>query len=185
MSDARFAKSGQALRVALLNLLARKTLDQITIRDIAAEADVHYATFFRHHPSKESLLDAVAADQIDRLVEFSVAVMQKTKDRKQYLAAHHATCEYVNEHRQLWTALLTGGAAAAMREELLRLSLQIARDHGAKDSGWLPLELGVTCSVSLTVDTLTWWLRQEAGAVSPEKVAQILSRLMPLGMGDV
>jgi AcrR family transcriptional regulator len=161
------------LRNALLALLERKPLEQITVREIAAEAGVHYATFFRHHPTKEALLDDVAADQIDRLVELTVPIL----DSADAHAATLALCRYVQDHRTLWTALLTGGAAGAMRQELLRISRQIAVERAPKD-GWLPVELAVNCSVSLIFETLAWWLAQPAEAFAIEQVALVLDRLL-------
>lgn len=175
LQDARAVKSSQALRSALLALLERKPLEQITIREIAADAGVHYATFFRHHPTKEALLDHVAADQIDRLVELTVPVLDTVDSN----AAFTALCTYVSDHRALWAVLLTGGAAGAMRDELLRLSKQIAVDR-APDDGWLPVELAVTCAVGLIVDTLSWWLKQPPGAFTIEQVAPILDRLLSM-----
>ena len=173
LRDFRAIKSGQALRSALLALIERKPLDQITVREIAAEAGVHYATFFRHHPTKEALLDHVAADQIDRLVALTVPVLDRVDSR----AATLALCDYVNDHRTLWTALLTGGAAAAMRAELLRISRGLAIDR-APSGHWLPVELAVNCSVTLIFETLAWWLAQPQGATPIAEVARILDQLL-------
>jgi AcrR family transcriptional regulator len=173
LQDARALKSAQALRAAFLALLERKQLDQITIREITAEAGVHYATFFRHHPTKEALLDDMAADQIDRLVALTVPVLDAVDSQ----AAFTALCAYVDEHRRLWTSLLTGGAAATMREELLRLSRNVAAVR-APQRAWLPTELAVICTVSLIFETLAWWLGKPVGAFSVEQVAQILHRLV-------
>lgn len=173
LQDARAVKSGRALQGALLSLLERKPLEHITVRDITAEAGVHYATFFRHHPAKEALLDHVAADQINRLVELTMPVMDAVDSR----AAFGALCLYVDDHRTLWTALLTGGAAGTMREELLRLSLEVAADRAPKES-WLPIELGVISTVTTIVESLAWWLRQPPGAYSVERMAKILYRLV-------
>lgn len=166
-------KSDQALRNAMLALLERKPLEQITVRDIAAEAGVHYATFFRHHPTKEALLDHVAADQIDRLVALTLPVL----DRADSAAATLALCEYVQDHRTLWTALLTGGAAGTMRAELLRISRELAVDRTPEDA-WLPVDLAVNCSVTLIFETLAWWLAQPPEAVAIADVARILDRLL-------
>jgi AcrR family transcriptional regulator len=171
--DPRAVKSGQALRASLLSLLERKPFDQITVREIAAEAGVHYATFFRHHPTKEALLDEVAADQIDRLVDMTLPVM----DAADGAAAFLALAEYVDAHRKLWTILLTGGAAGAMRAELLRVSKEVAAERAPKQS-WLPVELAVICTVSLIVEIVSWWLRQPAGALTVAQAAQILHRLV-------
>jgi AcrR family transcriptional regulator len=159
--------------MALLTLIERKPLEYITVREIAAEAGVHYATFFRHHGTKEALLNDVAAEQIGRLVSLTVPVL----DRVDRHTAVVALCRYVNEHRTLWAALLRGGAAGTMRDELLRLSRNIAVDRAPSES-WLPLELAVTCSVSLIFETLAWWLAPAHGAVGVEQVADVLDRLL-------
>jgi len=171
--DARAVKSSAALRTALLALIERKPLDQITVREIAAEANVHYATFFRHHATKEALLDSVAAEQIDRLVELTVPVLDSV-DRP---TAVLALCRYVDEHRLLWAALLTGGAAGAMRDELLRISRTIAEERAPSDS-WIPVDLAVNCTVSLIFETLAWWLAPAQETVSIERVGKTLDRLI-------
>ncbi len=171
--DARAVKSSAALRTALLALIERKPLDQITVREIAAEANVHYATFFRHHATKEALLDSVAADQIARLVELTMPVLDSV-DRP---AAVLALCRYVDEHRRLWTVLLTGGAAGAMREELRRISRTIAEERAPSDS-WIAVDLAVNCSVSLIFESLAWWLAPAQAAVPIAQVAQTLDRLL-------
>lgn len=160
------------LREALLSLLERKPFDQITIREICAGAGLHYATFFRHHASKEALLDAVATDQIDTIVELAMA-----PEGGVGAEGWRVLCLYVEEHRSLWSALLNGGAAAAMREEWLRNARKVAL-HQEPVGTWLPKELGVVCSVSLIADTLSWWLAQPAGAHSVDEVAAILDRLV-------
>lgn len=170
--DARAVRSGGALREALLSLLERKPFDQITIREICAAAGLHYATFFRHHPSKEALLDAVAADQIDTIVELAMAPEGGVGPK-----GWRVLCLYVEEHRALWSALLNGGAAAAMREEWLLNAQEVARQQDPVAT-WLPKELGIICSVSLIADTLSWWLAQPAGAYSVDQVAAILDRLV-------
>ena len=173
LKDVRAVRSSGALRTALLTLLERKPFDQITVRDICAEAGLHYATFFRHHPSKESLLDAVAAEQIDTLVDLTLPMQDDSGEEW----AWSAVCAYVEEHRALWTTLLNGGAAATMREEWLRRAKAVAEEREPIGS-WLPKELGTICSVSLIADTLSWWLAQPAGAYSIEEISKILDRLV-------
>lgn len=168
--DPRQVRSAKALRDALLRLLERKDFDQITVREITTEAGVHNATFFRHYADKDSLLDKVAAEEINRLVEISLPAGLSLK-------GNLALCEYVSDHRTLWKALLNGGARLAMREEYLRLSMDVATKHtGAKS--WLPEELAVTCSTMLIVETISWWLAQDEDAYSDEQVAQILYHLV-------
>lgn len=166
-------RTSATLREALLRLLERKPFDQITVRDICAESGVHYATFFRHHASKEALLEYVATDQIKQLVEFTLPIWDSIGDSTGF----RALFDYIDEHRALWTALLNGGASAAMEEEWLRQSRIVAGTHESR-SNWLPVELGIKCSISLFADTISWWLRQPEGAYSVDQVSDILQRLV-------
>jgi AcrR family transcriptional regulator len=153
--DARAVRSGVALRDALLRLLGRKPFEQITVRDICAEAGVHYATFFRHYASKEALLDTLAADQIATSVELTLPIRDAGDER----GSLHALCAYIDEHRALWSVLLNGGAGATMRAEWLRAARIVAESREPVGS-WLPKELGTICSTSLIVETVAWWLAQ-------------------------
>jgi len=171
--DPRMVRTDKALRAAFLKLLEREPLAEITVRQICVEAGVHYATFFRHHVSKEALLDHVAKDQIDRLTELVLPVGDTAGDKAGFLAL----CTYVDKHRKLWTALLTGGAGGAMREELLRLSMELATERTPANK-WLPVELATVCTVTLIVETIAWWLKQPANAYSVKNVAQMLHRML-------
>ena len=171
--DARALRSGLALREALLSLLERKPFDQITIRDVCAEAGVHYATFFRHHQTKEGLLDDIARSQIEQLNVLTLAI----RDAASYEAGFEALCAYVGEHRVLWSTLLNGGAGAAMREEWLRQSQKVAAVEAPINS-WLPTDLGTICAATLIAETLAWWVWKPEDEYSVEAIAGILHRLL-------
>jgi len=170
--DARAVRTREALRRALLRLLEVKPLDQITIREISAAARVGYTTFFRHHPTKDSLLNDVAAEQIARLISLVLPVLDAGDTR----AVSMALCSYVDQHRALWSTLLTGGAAGALREEFMRISRQIAAERSQPDH-WLPSEVAVILVISATIELLSWWLRQK-DPVSIEHIAKIHDRIV-------
>jgi AcrR family transcriptional regulator len=171
--DARALRSSAALRDALLRLLERKSFDQITVRDICAEAGVHYATFFRHHAGKEVLLEHIAAEQIATSVALTLPIKDAGDDR----GSLGALCAYVDERRALWSTLLNGGASATMRAEWLRQARIVAETRHPVGS-WLPKELGTICSTSLIVETVSWWLAQPEGAWSADEIAAVLHRLV-------
>jgi len=172
-ADARALRSAQAIRNALLELLQSHSFDQITIRDICKEAGVHYATFFRHHPTKESLLEDIAHKEIEQLNALTMAI----RNAVNYEAGFNALCRYVDDHRALWSVLLNGGAGAAMREEWLRQSKLVAANEQQVNS-WLPADLGPICAATLIAETLAWWVGQPEGAYSVTQVAAVLHRLL-------
>ena len=57
-------RTRRTLLDALLRLIEARPFDQITIREIAGEAGIGYATFFRHYPSKDALLQDLASGEI-------------------------------------------------------------------------------------------------------------------------
>src|SRR6202000_307576 len=80
--DTRMARSRQALRTALFDLLAEKPFDQIAITEITIKAKVGYATFFRHYESKDELLNELVASEIERLFEFTIPLFMQADSRK-------------------------------------------------------------------------------------------------------
>jgi AcrR family transcriptional regulator len=164
VQDPRALRSREALRRAFLELLESKSLEQITIQEITERAGVGYVTFFRHHATKESLLNEIAADQIRHLVELTLPVFDADDTR----GASLALCAYVHEHRALWSTLLTGGAAAALRDEYIRISSEVAENRAGPDSS-LPADIAGILVVSSTLELLTWWLRQK----KPLRIEQI------------
>ena len=154
MVDLRVRRSREGLRTALLDLLESRAFEDITIREVTARAGVGYTTFFRHYPGKEALLDDVAAGEIRSLTEHALPIY----DSGYPASACLALCSYVERHRALWSALLTGGAAAIVREEMLKQSREAIVTRSSSQS--LPSDLGTALAVAVIVELLSWWLRQ-------------------------
>jgi AcrR family transcriptional regulator len=170
--DARVVKTRAALHDALLALVADKPLDQITVRDITAEAGTGYATFFRHYPSKSALLDEIVAEQVGELMTRGMALLDASGSRPAALAM----CHYIDQHRKLWTALLTGGAIANVREEFIRQAGAEAKAH-VPPKTTLPGDLSVVFGVVGAVEILAWWI-EKGKNVSVEEIAAIIDRLV-------
>lgn len=179
-SDARQVRSRNALTGALLELLEEKPFDQLTIREISTRAGTGYATFFRHYATKEALLSDVASEEIADLLKLSIPILYDSNSYESTLAL----CRHVADHRNLWAALLTGGASGILREEFIRQARELPREFAIAKS-WLPSDLGVVYGTGGTIDLLAWWLSQDE-EYTPEQIASILNRLIiaPLVGGD-
>ena len=172
-AETRKLRTRTALRSAMLELLAEKPFDQILITDLTNRAHVGYATFFRHHPTKEALLDSIATDEIAQLNKLTLAI----RAADNYEAGFQALCAYVDEHRSLWSILLNGGAGSAMREEWVHQS-QLVAAREKPIASWLPTELGTICAATWIAETLAWWLAQPPRAYSVDDIAKILYRML-------
>ena len=153
--DTRATRTRPALCAALLSLLEEKTFEQVTIREITVRASIGYATFFRHYADKESLLNDLAARQIRQLIGMTLPILFTVDSR----SSAQALCAYVWEHRKIWTALLTGGAAGTLKDEFIRLTQQLAAESAESDAA-IPSDLRVLVPVAGVIEMLAWWLKQ-------------------------
>jgi AcrR family transcriptional regulator len=176
--DARIERTCSDLRTALLLLLENHSFDRITIRGICARAGVGYATYFRHYPDKAALLNDLAAAEVTELLTRALPALFSQDSR----AACVALCGYVDGKRELWLALLTGGAAGTLREEFQRQSQQLPRTQlpaklDRQHDSNVPVDLAVAFGVSGVVEILSWWLRHH-DSYTLEGIADVLDRLV-------
>jgi AcrR family transcriptional regulator len=170
--ETRTTRTRPALCTALLSLLEEQPFEQVTIRDITARAGVGYATYFRHYPDKEALLHDATLRQIRQLLGLTLPILYTVDSR----ASVQAMCAYLWENRKLWSALLTGGAAATLKEEYVREAQRLAAEQQAFKT-WLPGDLRVVFSVSASIDILAWWLKQPHPP-SVGEIAEIIDKLV-------
>jgi len=176
--DLRQLRTRRALREGLLTLIRTRPFEEITVRDIAKESLVGYNTFFRHYASKTELMEEVVQNEIEQLF---VRALPAIIGEDSYTTAV-AICEYVDQHRELWTALLVGGieqpgdgAAPVLRRMFVAYALK--QDVRIPEHEWLPVDLGATFGVGAVLDILGWWLAKP-GEYSIEQIAELLDRLV-------
>jgi len=169
--DRRVRRTRRAIREALQTLLQDNSIEQITVKEIAAEADIGYTTFFRHFTTKEAALADLADYEAEELIAHCFPLLRSADSR----AASLVFCQHIDSRRRVWTALLTGGAASIVREALVRHTLERSNDWPQSRS-WLPPESGLTLVIGLLVEVLGWWLSR-AENLTPEHVSEIMDRL--------
>ena len=116
----RKERTRKALREALLVLLESRPLDDIKVKDLTDQAEVGYASFFRHYESKEQILDEVAYQEVVRIIELTLPLM----DIHNPQVVCRAACNYINERRPVWAALLSGGAGGTLRDVFVKLAIE-------------------------------------------------------------
>ena len=177
--DARAQRSIDALRSGLLALIEHKTLEQISIKEITEAARLSYPTFFRRFASKQDLLEYIATEEVRGLL--TLGTPETTRNRRGDTAMRDM-CDYIQGRRQLWTTLLTGGATSAMRDEFMRISIDIANNR-PRTNPWLPLDLAAAFVASGMFEIFAWWLRQPAD-YPIENIVTILDALITDTIGS-
>lgn len=143
--DPRVRRTRQLLQEALIELIEEKSMESVTVQDIAARAGVNRATFYAHFEDKNALLNYMVRDKFQaRLDQRLPSAPQLTTDNLHLLIG--VTCEYIAEFI---------GHCAPVRQ---------ATEHAIM---FLPVQHHLH-------ETLLDWLRR-AEASSPEIVAVSLS----------
>ena len=175
--DPRALKSRASLRDALLRLLDRRAFEQITIKELAAEAGVSYPVFFRQFSGTDELLADLAASEVRGLM----ALTRPIVDDAVATSNLEEMCRYVERRRSLWKSLLTAGATSTMRNEFARVAAEIAR-VGPQANPWLLIELAASFVAAGIFEILAWWLSQPED-YPMANVVKILDALIaqPLG----
>jgi AcrR family transcriptional regulator len=153
--DARAQRSIEALRMAILQLVEEKPLEQVSIREITDTAGLSYPTFFRRFASKDELIEDIATEEVANFL----ALGRSAFARRHAAQSADAMIRYVHTRRKLWTTLLNGGAATAMRKEFMRIAREIS-EEGPRVNAWMPVDLGVPFVTSGIFELFAWWLRQ-------------------------
>lgn len=171
--DPRAQRSRQRLHEAMLALVAKKRLDDISITEIVAQAEIGYATFFRHYPDKQSLWNAVTASLLHE-INLRVSALIASDD-------HHAAaieiCRFVDQHKDVYRVMLAGGAANHTRDAMLSDSLAVASSSQDAASIDLPPTLGSHFAVGAIFAILAWWLEGHDD-IEPEQIGAYLDRLV-------
>lgn len=164
-----------ALHDALIFLIQDQPLERITIDAIVDQAKISRATFYRHYATKEQLVEEIGTEQIDRLLDMALPRFSRIDT----MAGSLAVARYVNEHRRLWSVLLTGGAQGVMRRRFAYLAQTRGELLNDDSTGDLPIDLCAVWGMAGTVEILAWWLRQE-DPIPASTIAQYLERLTVL-----
>lgn len=188
-SDRRVRRSRRQLAQALLDLIAEKGYEVITIQEVADRADLNRATFYLHFASKEELLIAALRDQFDELVTAmeATAPADPPWGNEDY---DRLLFEHIAEHAAVYSALLGAhGLGLVIHQVITYMAQVIERDLHTQ------MPAGVSLRAPAPVVSyfyagglfalIKWWLEQGM-PLPPEEMAVLTNRLCTRGvMGAV
>lgn len=102
---------------ALIQLMAEKDFEKITINEIAERADVNRGTIYSHYADKYDLMDKCLAAQLQQLIESCSAVEDETEPNPSK-ASLLRTLEQLEENALFYKTLLRNKALLSFRNQL-------------------------------------------------------------------
>lgn len=174
--DRRIKKNQAAIMNALIQLVAEKDFEKITINEIAERADVNRGTIYSHYADKYDLLDKCIKAQLEHLIEICSTVDEtESYPSKSSLLR---TLEQVEKNAHFYRNLLSNKGIPFFRNHLQemmhrQIMEQIAGNNLSLDE--LSKEILVQFLSSAIVGVIEWWFTHTMPCSAEELTEQLWS----------
>lgn len=171
--DRRIRKSKKALQEALIRLLSKKSIGEITIKELTDEADVHRGTFYHHYTDAMDLKVQTERDIAEQLTEILSSVPQSKLEEGPYPLLVRVL-EYLEEHREIAKMMASEYGAPWLLGELCAgisercLGTQLFGEQLRYGSRF--------CAAGLR-EMLVSWI-EDGMRMAPGEMARIMERMM-------
>lgn len=173
--DRRIQKSKQAIMDALIELMAQKDFETITINEIASKANVNRGTIYLHYVDKYALLNECVEVSLTSLMDYCSAGTQTPESAKESMKK---TFEYMEDHAFLYTTLLRSGGVPTFHNQLTKMmhqSLEMQVELSGSN-GDIPKDIFVHFFASAAASMFEWWFTNSM----PYSAAEITEHLWKL-----
>ena len=188
--DRRVQKTLQLLQNALVELIAEKEYDDITIQEILDRANVGRSTFYSHFENKDQLLRSLLSDLH---TTFDEGIRQLAEEDKTW--ADNSTqipftvLDFVSQNYRLFKAMLVQQGSGAGSNPFHNYLLVLTREHFRlmiehEKHDLRSLDLAIHFFSSAFIGVLAWWLEHNMPC-SPQELGQAINQLMLPGLEAV
>lgn len=187
--DRRQARTKQLLRKALLDIIAEKGVDGITVTDITSRADVNRGTFYLHYQDAPDMLNQIMTDitasLLSKMQEMDPAEMrQYAKKDIPYPNLVQLLAEFAHNADFLKVILGPKGDPAfaehILNEFTNRISSRLSDWQPIDEDMLVPRDYLIAYISSANFGVIKHWLNTDV-KLSPEEVTLILMRISNLG----
>ncbi|MCB0005874.1 MAG: TetR/AcrR family transcriptional regulator [Anaerolineales bacterium] len=187
--DRRQRRSRRRLREAMLALLVAKGYENITIAELAEQADLNRATFYLHYDSKEQLLVDSLEAQFDELV---AAMKTHGAAVPPWSPAMVDDLErifiYVADNAELYRALLADNGVGYVAQQIIDYIAAVdeaqMRQALPEMELPMPLELLSRHIAGSFFANIAWWVTNDM-PYSPRYMAEMVHQLCLQGVAGV
>ena len=190
--DRRIVRSRNAILSAFERLLMEKPLADITVSAIAREANVDRKTFYVHFGTVDGLLDAIAEDVVEMIVdsvELTLASLGDNPNERALGAAetffktvNEALCNNLMLNRQLIENIPLDDFMARLREPLERkIAERDLLPHGLKDELF---DYYLAFLLSGIIGIYRTWALSD-GSVPIERISEVANNLTLNGLSSL
>jgi len=118
--DRRVKYTKMVLKESFINLLEKKNIAQITIKEICEDADINRATFYAHYSDQYDLMKKIENELLDNINDYLAGFDKKNNDMNAVLLAEKIF-EYIKENARLCKLLLSERGDFSFQKQIVML----------------------------------------------------------------
>lgn len=177
--DRRSMRTRDALRDALVDLIAERGWDDIAVQDLCQRANIGRSTFYSHYPNKDALLMGGLEDLQAQLQ----AQARAQAGHKQPVATPACGFRFalgliahVHEQRKLFRGLIGRRSGYVVQQRFRDMVIRLVSAELPPSAGGLPRQAAARWLAAGFVELLSWWVEQR----SPLPPAELAARFNEL-----
>ncbi|KAB2331382.1 TetR/AcrR family transcriptional regulator [Bacillus mesophilum] len=175
--DRRVLKTQEFLKKAVIELMAEKGFDDITIQELADRANVNRGTIYLHYLDKFDLLDRLIDEHINVL---RVMCEEAAEMKLDFVESNVGWFEYFESNYSFFSTMLRSSQASYFRSRFQALLMEeIKNDINTARTINRDLNEEVILQFVVTsfVGTVEWWITKEM-PFPPRVIAEQLGILL-------
>lgn len=178
-TDLRTRKIYDALIEAFTELLAEKTFDNITVRELCEKARTRTATFYNHFSDKYDFFAFMITEKRHNFMEQSELMYNKDNFEEYYVAFLENSFEFVEVHKKMVEHILSDNLLYIMMNSLSKDMTEQFKEHLRKDVDEKEVDIDITTQmlVGAMSQCVRWWIEHKA-EVSKEKIIIQFTKLL-------
>ncbi|MEC0372358.1 TetR/AcrR family transcriptional regulator [Paenibacillus chibensis] len=176
--DRRIKKNQAAIMNALMQLIAEKEFEKITINDIAERADVNRGTVYSHYSDKYDLLDKCIEAQLTHLMESCYSPDATGTFPTKTLLLH--TIKEIKQNAPLYKTLLSIKDVSSFRihlNSMINKQIMEQMDETNVSIDDLSKSIFAQFMSSAIVGVIEWWFNQSMPCSTEELTDRLWSLL--------
>lgn len=174
--DRRIIKSQEAIKKAIIELMAEKSFDDITIQDITERADLSRKTFYLRYVDKYELLDKLIEEHINELRK---ACELESAIDLDYIEGYEIWFEFFEGNYLFFSTMIASKGAPTFRSRFLEFIVEEVKGEvntkEGKNQGFNE-EVFIQFFSSAFVGLVEWWFKNRM-PVPPSEMAEEVGKL--------
>jgi AcrR family transcriptional regulator len=185
--DRRSQRTRDALRDALVDLIAEQGWDDITVQDVCDHANIGRSTFYAHYTGKDALL-------VGGLEDLQAELQRQARARAAAAAAGATGAdsglgfgfvlgliEHAHDQRKIFRGLIGRRSGYVVHQRFREMVMRLVHDELRQPvAGGLPREAAARWLSAAFVELLSWWVEQAKPMPTTELEALFTALAQPV-----